>query len=190
MPTLTLPHLDHLASQAVFRVLLDTAARPGSLAQLPVRGLGAAAIPLALADVETTVAVRGDDSLAQQIVWATGAALAPLEDAELVAFTDPDGVDTALIRLCRGTALVPELGTKVGLACAQLHAGPGGDVGLRVSGPGVHGTTTLGVDGLARTVFDALNQANDHFPAGIDVWLVSADDRIAALPRSCRLEVS
>ena len=44
------------------------------------------------------------------------------------------------------------------------------------------------VDGLCRDFFDALGRANADFPAGIDVVLVAPDGRIAAIPRSSRIQ--
>jgi alpha-D-ribose 1-methylphosphonate 5-triphosphate synthase subunit PhnH len=188
MTTVTYEHLDTFTSQAIFRLLLETMSRPGHVGRLPVAGLGAAAIPLALADVETTVAVRGNDLLRQHVVRATGAALAAWEDAELVACCD-EADAAAISLLCRGSALSPELGAKVGISCRTLHPGRPGDITLSLSGPGVPGSVVLGVDGVARDVVGALGDANRHYPAGIDVWLIDDAGQMAGLPRSCQLEV-
>jgi alpha-D-ribose 1-methylphosphonate 5-triphosphate synthase subunit PhnH len=188
MPTLAYEHLDTFTSQEIFRLLLTTLSQPGYVGQLPVVGLGAAVVPLALADVETTVAVRGDDLLRQHVVRATGSAPAAWGDAELVACCDQADA-TAISGLCRGSALSPELGAKAGISCRTLHPGRPGDVTLSLSGPGVSGSLTLGVDGLARDAIDALSDANRHYPAGIDVWLIDQAGRIAGLPRTCQMEV-
>jgi alpha-D-ribose 1-methylphosphonate 5-triphosphate synthase subunit PhnH len=188
MTTVHHPHLDTFTSQAIFRLLLETASRPGHVRQLPVDGLGAAVVPLALADVETTVAVRGDDLMRRHVVRETGAASAAWEDAELVACCD-DADAASIGRLCRGSSLAPELGAKAGISCRTLHAGGPGELTLSLRGPGVPGTCTLGVDGLARDVVDAIAEANRHYPSGIDVWLVDEAGRVAGLPRSCQLEV-
>lgn len=181
--------LDTFVSQAVFRALLRTLSRPGSVEALPVVGVGAAVVPLALADVETTVAVHDAPGVAERIVRATGAAISPVEDAELVACCGRTTAST-VERLSRGSALTPELGAKVGVDCTRLTAGGAGRVTLTVSGPGVDGAAVLGVDGLDAGVLQAVAAANVDPPAGIDVWLVDEEGRIAGLPRSCRLEVS
>ena len=187
--TIQAGRLDRFESQATFRILLETLSRPGTLRQLPVGGLGAAVVPLALADVETTIAVCGDESWAERIVRATGAAVAVVEQAELVACCGSTDAAT-LRRLARGTALAPELGAKVGIDCRRLHADAPGETTLTLTGPGVPGSTTLGVDGLGAEAVHAIRAANAAFPAGIDVWLIDRDGRIVGLPRTCRMEVS
>jgi alpha-D-ribose 1-methylphosphonate 5-triphosphate synthase subunit PhnH len=76
------------------------------------------------------------------------------------------------------------------MACRRLRAGSAGELTLRLSGPGIPGTRTLGVDGLGRDVLEAMAAANAKPPAGIDVWLIDDEGRIAALPRTCDWEVS
>jgi alpha-D-ribose 1-methylphosphonate 5-triphosphate synthase subunit PhnH len=180
--------LDTFASQANFRLLLETLSRPGSIRQLPEPALGAAVVPLTLADVETTVAVTGDGVAADELVLATGALAVSLEDAELVACT---GLTSPAIirRLRRGSALNPEQGAKVGIECRRLRSGGSAGVRLRVTGPGVAGVAVLGVEGLDADLFEAVRSANAETPAGIDIWLVDADGQLAGLPRSCQLEV-
>lgn len=178
--------LDTFASQAVFRTLLETLSRPGTLGRLDAPW-GAAIVPMSLADVETTIAVDGDVDKADALAMATGAAPVPLDEADLVACCAPISPST-IARLRRGTPLAPEKGAKVGMDCVALHYGAG-DVTLTLRGPGVDGTTVLGVDGVAREVFDALGAAGSAPPAGIDAWLVDERGVVAGLPRTCRMEV-
>jgi alpha-D-ribose 1-methylphosphonate 5-triphosphate synthase subunit PhnH len=181
--------LDRFDSQRAFRVLLDTASRPGDVRRLPLARLGAIVVPLALADVETTVAVLGAPSEQTRVLRATGATTAAVDEAELVACcgrTDAATID----RLRRGSTLAPEGGAKVGIDCHTLRPAAPGAVTLTLSGPGIDGTAVLGVDGVDRAVFYAVARADAGFPAGIDVWLVDGDGRVAGLPRSTRWEVS
>jgi alpha-D-ribose 1-methylphosphonate 5-triphosphate synthase subunit PhnH len=177
------------ASQAVFRVLLDSLARPGQVLALPQPGPGPGIVPLALAVVGSPVAVLGDPAMQQAICRATGAHPAAPGDASLVAIYQAADAAAAIPRLRRGSALAPEDGAKVGLACRGLSAGGSGEVTLELSGPGVPGQARLGVDGLGRAVFGALREANALFPAGIDVWLVDTRGQVAGLPRSARQAV-
>jgi alpha-D-ribose 1-methylphosphonate 5-triphosphate synthase subunit PhnH len=184
----TLERLGARESQAVFRVLLDTLARPGLVLPLPVPGLGPAVVPLALAVVGSPVAVLGDPAPQQRICQLTGASAAAAADAALVAIYPPAD-PAAICRLPRGSALAPERGAKVGLACRRLAEDGPGELTLELSGPGVPGTVRLGVDGIDRAVLAALSEANALFPAGIDVWLVDDGDQVAGLPRSVRQAV-
>lgn len=190
--------MDVHLSQATFRVLLSTLSRPGRVERLPRPADGPSAIPLALADLDTPVAVIGPEERRQEIVLATGAPLVALEQAALVAcWQAPTAGQIAELPI--GSALVPERGAKVGLACSTLvpeGAALAGDeptpdhlVRLELIGPGVDGRTRLGVAGLSAEVFTALAERNRDFPAGIDVWLVDASGSIAALSRSSTIEV-
>jgi alpha-D-ribose 1-methylphosphonate 5-triphosphate synthase subunit PhnH len=192
--------LSPLASQAVFRVLLESLARPGRVLALPAVGAGAGPgiVPLALAVIGSKVAVAGEPWWQERICRATGAQPAGLEEADLVAIYGKAEAETiSLLRL--GSAAAPEDGAKVGLACGALLDGAltegatsRGDpleTTIELSGPGVPGRVRLGVDGVGREVFGALRAANAMFPAGVDVWLVDAHGRVAGLPRSARLAV-
>jgi alpha-D-ribose 1-methylphosphonate 5-triphosphate synthase subunit PhnH len=174
------------ASQAVFRVLLDSLARPGQVLALPEPDPGPGIVPLALAVVGSPVAVLGPPAWQQAVCRATGARPAAAGDASLVAIYEEADAAAVIPRLRRGSALAPEQGAKVGLACRRLSAGCPGEVTLELSGPGVPGQARLGVDGAGRAVFDALREANALFPAGIDVWLVDSCGQVAGLPRSAR----
>jgi alpha-D-ribose 1-methylphosphonate 5-triphosphate synthase subunit PhnH len=186
--------LSPFTSQAVFRVLLESLARPGRVLPLPATGSGPETerpgpgiVPLALAVIGATVAVIEGPSRRWQarICRATGASEAAIGDASLVAIygsADPEMIS----RLRRGSAAAPEDGAKVGLACTALTEGGPGDVTLEISGPGVPGRARLGVDGVDRDVFGALRAANSMFPAGVDVWFVDERGQVAGLPRSAR----
>ena len=199
--------LEGVRSQVAFSLLLDTLARPGTVRSIATVGLPAGVpsplvVPLALADVETSVAVVDADpdaTWAVLVVDATGAPLAdPTEAAQVVFLSGFDATDVLAVR--RGTSADPEDGTRVAIACRGLQpldadpgeaddrpAGPAGVV-VALSGPGVEGTRHLRVDGLDPAVFAAIAEANRMFPAGIDCWLVSADGDLAAIPRSTRIE--
>jgi alpha-D-ribose 1-methylphosphonate 5-triphosphate synthase subunit PhnH len=179
-----------LMSQAVFRVLLESLARPGRVFQLPAVGdeVGPGIVPLALAVVGSKVAVAGAPEWQARICRATGASPVDIEEASLVAIYGTAETET-ITRLRRGSAEAPEDGAKVGLACGALTEAGAGETTIELKGPGVPGRTLLGVDGVGREVFDALRAANAMFPAGVDVWLVDERGRVAGLPRSARQAV-
>ncbi len=182
--------LSPLASQAVFRVLLESLARPGRVFQLPAENdeAGPGIVPLALAVIGSKVAVAGAPPWQARICRATGALPTGIEEASLVAIYGTAEAGT-VSRLRRGCAEAPEEGAKVGLACGTLSGGGPGETTIELSGPGVPGRTLLGVNGVGREVFDALRAANAMFPAGVDVWLVDERGRVAGLPRSARQAV-
>jgi len=197
--------LSPLASQAVFRVLLESVARPGRVVALPAvsAGAGPGIVPLALAVIGSKVAVAGEPWWQERICRATGAQPAGLEEADLVAIYGTAEAETISL-LRRGSAAAPEDGAKVGLACGALSeralsqgapsqgalsSGGPGQTTIELSGPGVPGRVRLGVDGVGPEVFGALREVNAMFPAGVDVWLVDAHGRVAGLPRSARLAV-
>jgi alpha-D-ribose 1-methylphosphonate 5-triphosphate synthase subunit PhnH len=188
------------ASQRCFRSLLQALANPGQVVTLEepdAVAASAAVIPLALADIDTPVAVVGDEQLASEVSEATRAPLVPVGEARLVALLHPA---RQLVGQCQtGSAEAPELGAKVGLACTRLAAGQGEERALRpaslsgvtivLEGPGVEGTRNVSVEGIDRDVFEAIAAANRHFPAGLDAWLVDTEGHVVGLPRSTRTEV-
>jgi alpha-D-ribose 1-methylphosphonate 5-triphosphate synthase subunit PhnH len=188
------------ASQRCFRSLLRALANPGQVVTLEepdAVAAGAAVIPLALADIDTPVAIVGDELLASEVSEATRAPLVPVGEARLVALLHPS---PQLIGECQtGSAEAPELGAKVGLACSRLvdrtkdgpvvEPGPVPAVTLVLEGPGVEGTRNVVVEGIGRDVFEAIAASNRYFPAGLDAWLVSPEGHVAGLPRSTRIEV-
>jgi len=182
--------LSPLTSQAVFRVLLESLARPGRVFQLPAAGdeVGPGIVPLALAVIGSKVAVAGAPEWQARICRATGALPTGIKAASLVAIYGTAEAET-ITRLRRGSAAAPEDGAKVGLACGALSQGGPGETTIELKGPGVPGRTLLGVNGLSREVFGALRAANARFPAGVDVWLVDERGRVAGLPRSARQAV-
>jgi alpha-D-ribose 1-methylphosphonate 5-triphosphate synthase subunit PhnH len=183
-----LDRLDIRSSQEIFRVLLSTLSHPGQVEELPLRGLGPAIVPFALAGVDSQFAVLGDRCWEEGIERATGGIPADPAQAALVALWAPAN-PTVLGSLRRGSPLAPEDGAKVGVGCRAVGAGGDAEVSLVLAGPGVCGSLILGVDGLSAAFFEALSEVNSEFPAGIDVWLVDEDDRIAGIPRSTTIEV-
>lgn len=172
-------------SQRDYRRLIEALGRPGTVRRIDtVEGIPAVlTLAAGLADVDVTVAVL-EEEWERPFLVATGATRAPADSAQHVVATRPLSV-AELATLERGDALHPEHGARVFAAVTAL----GGEAGVRVglSGPGVIGETELVVDGLDAEVFDALALANLDFPAGIDLVLVAADGRIAAVPRSSHL---
>jgi alpha-D-ribose 1-methylphosphonate 5-triphosphate synthase subunit PhnH len=184
------------AAQQVFKVLLDTLARPGTIGALRVpAGVPPALLPaLALADVETPVTVleegvpgEADTGWGEPLFAATGARRATTPEADIVIALRP--VSAAEVRsLRRGSPYAPEQGARLVLAVKRLHlsAGP---LRLVMSGPGVRDARTVAVTGLDASAVAAVRDANADFPAGVDLHLVGADGALVSMPRSATIQV-
>jgi alpha-D-ribose 1-methylphosphonate 5-triphosphate synthase subunit PhnH len=84
-----------------------------------------------------------------------------------------------------GTFLDPHRGATVVLEAGRLEeAGP-----LRLEGPGIDGSRTLGV-GMESGWVDERARRNAEYPLGLDLYLVDAAGRLVGLPRTTRIAES
>lgn len=180
-------------STAVYRVLLDALARPGQRQVLPrhalVDGLPAAMLlPLALADLGTSVALAGTGAssdrqpLGEIVRLATLCRIAPATSAGIVVALEAD--DALLAQLCPGSDQQPEAATKLAVQVDDLEAG----LVVRLEGPGVPGSLRTSV-GLGRPFLEGLQVRNARPPVGVDTWIFDRHQRVVALPRSTRLSL-
>jgi phosphonate C-P lyase system protein PhnH len=206
--TLAAARLDGDDSLAVFRVLLDTAARPGLPATLRADLVAVLPAPLlavlALIDLDHRFAVLGNDDDAAHGRWtplisaATDAQpTAELVDADVViARRSPTPEEIGALRT--GTAETPELGARLFVACATVAAGSVSDVvrngnaeagssRFAVAGPGASTPRWVEVAGVSNEVVVAIAQANRSFPAGIDVWFLDDVGNVVGVPRSSQI---
>jgi alpha-D-ribose 1-methylphosphonate 5-triphosphate synthase subunit PhnH len=185
-----------LASQAVFRTVMEAMARPGSIAEIDVGiapptplGTAASALALTLLDFETpfwldpalaaapevdgwlrfhTGAPRTADSQSAAFAFITGPAAMPGFDAfGLGSIEYPDG----------STTLVLEVETLT----------PG--AALHLSGPGIKGSRSLTAAPLPADFAERMAENRALFPRGVDLVL-TCGRRLAALPRSIHLSRS
>ena len=180
-------------SQATFRAVLDAMARPGRIVTpplpvgtLPAAGLGpaTAAVALTLCDFETPVWL--DPALSAAAPWLRFHCGAPvIEDPGKAAFAFAQGPEAlpALDRFDLGSEEYPDRSTTLILEVAGLEA----EGGLRLTGPGIEDESRLAVAGLAAGWWQARAALGILFPLGLDLILV-AGDRLAALPRTTRVE--
>lgn len=177
-------------SQRVFRCLLQAVSQPGKLFTLPPFACGPLeAAARTLLDHEVTFRVVGGDAddIGESLSRFTGARAASVEEAEFALVVGGDsGGEVA--ELGRGTLEHPERGATAIYAVRELSNS--GALSLELSGPGVPGTRTLGMEGLARAEAEAIRETRSDYPLGVDVYLVDNAGRVAGLPRSTRLEVS
>ena len=179
--------LDPDEAQRTFRAVLDALARPGVARPLPAGPLervpGALLPVLALADLGTPVCVLGDDGhWTEALTTATSAPAVPLAQARLVAALRPVTSDELRAVPC-GCAAAPEDGALVTVPVSGVDRG---GAALRLTGPGVDGSSVIAPGGLVTGWLAA--RAVGEFPAGIDLLLVGPDGRVVGLPRSTRIE--
>ena len=175
-------------SQRVFRCVLQATAHPGKLFALPPTDAPHwEAVALTLLDHEVSFCAVGGPMVSAQgrIARLTGSRVVPLSEAGFALVAGGSGGEVS--RLERGTLERPETGATVNFAVGRLsNAGP---VTMKLSGPGVPGERTLGVEGLSVEEVEAIRESREDYPLGVDVYLVDGAGRVAGLPRSTRLEV-
>lgn len=183
MSVLDLPRLWRPEThQALFRRILDVAARPGQIADLSdlLDGRPAALAALAtfcdntqrLADL---TAALSDTDLAFLDVGR-----APVEQA---GFILARGADAPRFTPRLGSLDAPEGGATIVVMVDSLTDG----APLALTGPGIKGTATLAPMGLAPGWLDARARWCADFPMGVDMVLADAT-RLAVLPRTTLIQ--
>lgn len=186
-------------AQPVFRALVDAVSNPGRPVELPAgpEGLHPVVLPvLTVVDLQTVLAVVDTDArsardLATAIGRVTGA---PVVDdhrsADIVLVTDPAAFTSDLVWTLRtGTAMSPEQGAKVFVACSGIvESGSETDASaVVVSGPGASDGRWITISGVDPRTLAVVDRVNGAYPAGIDVFVVDPAGRVVGLPRSNRL---
>jgi alpha-D-ribose 1-methylphosphonate 5-triphosphate synthase subunit PhnH len=175
-----------LASQAVFRTVMEAIARPGLARPLasglvpppPLRAT-AAAVALTLLDYETPfwldhgLAEAGEG--APQTVDSTQAAFAFVSDSAAMPPFDAFSL---------GSLEYPDRSTTLVVQVETLDQGDG----LVLSGPGVSGTRLFSAAPLPARFRTQLIANREMFPRGVDLVLVS-ETAVVALPRSVRVAI-
>lgn len=184
-------------SQAVFRVVLDAMARPGSEATIPATDprcpladcAALAAVAQTLLDHEVTFAVApglaGDsDAFARYFAATTGSRPAPLDEADYIFAASPLARGL-LAGLKRGSLAYPDEGATLLILTPEFGAGAGVAVELR--GPGVPGTAEATLAGLTDADLMERRAANAEVPRGVDLLLVDRRGRLRCLPRTTQI---
>jgi alpha-D-ribose 1-methylphosphonate 5-triphosphate synthase subunit PhnH len=177
-----------LGAQGCFRALLDAMARPGrtqriagpALPPLPL-GAAAAAALLTLADADTPVWTDAGPAAEAWLRFHAGCPLVA-EPAEAV-FLLATGTPPHLASLAQGSEEEPHRSATLLLQLAGLEEG----TGWRLTGPGIEHEHRLLAEGLPADFTTQWADNRGGFPRGVDVVLC-AGDRLAALPRTTRIE--
>jgi alpha-D-ribose 1-methylphosphonate 5-triphosphate synthase subunit PhnH len=171
-------------SARAFRALLEAMARPGRIVTLtgatppqPVSVAAGVAL-LTLADPTTPVHLAGASDTGAMRDWVAFHIGAPLVGAEAAAFALGRWEDLhPLARFAAGQPDYPDRSATLIVETDRLAA-----EGARLSGPGIPGSLRLS---LPETAAFRWNRA--RFPMGFDC-LFASGDRLAALPRTTRVE--
>jgi alpha-D-ribose 1-methylphosphonate 5-triphosphate synthase subunit PhnH len=183
-----------LASQAVFRAVMDAFARPGEIKALPHAAAApsplsatAAAVAWALLDYETPLwldrALAETPAVAEWIRFHAGARVT--EDPRQAAFAiiaDPTQAPP-FDQFALGTPEYPDRSTTLVMQVSSF------DQGQRwsLSGPGIADRATLAAEPMPGDLVERLAANRALFPRGVDLILVSPD-AVAALPRAVVLQ--
>jgi alpha-D-ribose 1-methylphosphonate 5-triphosphate synthase subunit PhnH len=182
-----------LASQSVFRAVMDAFARPGEIKPLPPApnppaplSATAAAVAATLLDYETPVWLdhhlsRAPD-VAEWLRFHTGVRVTG--DPGLAAFALIADVTRAppFDAFCLGTAEYPDRSTTLVLEVQAFGQGRR----LSLSGPGIADVVSFAAAPLPLDLGERLLANRALFPRGVDLILV-APDAVVALPRSVRV---
>jgi alpha-D-ribose 1-methylphosphonate 5-triphosphate synthase subunit PhnH len=179
-----------LASQAVFRTVMQAVARPAAIMRIasevaaPVPlSPAAAAIALTLLDYETPVwldaALAQTSDIADWISFHTGAPRTDDPQQAAFAFVAAPELAPGFDHFALGSDEYPDRSTTMVLQVKQLIAGEG----ISFAGPGIAKTQALRASPLPSDFQPRLIANRNLFPRGVDL-ILATDHEIAALPRS------
>ena len=178
-------------AQRAFRAVLDAMAHPGRVVTLaPLEapaplGAASAAVCLALLDLDTPVWLDPAAATAEVVAYLRFHCGAPVVGAPAAArfavIIDAPAMPP-LDAFEPGTDERPDLSATLVIQVADLVGGRG----RRLTGPGIEREARLEVSG-APALWPGLRASAARFPRGVDV-ILCADRRLAALPRTTRVE--
>lgn len=183
MSVLDLPRLWRPAThQALFRRILDVAARPGRIADLSDLLDGRPAALAALAtfcdNTQTLADLTGTLTPTDLAFLDVGRAAPDAAGFILASGAEPPDLAPRL-----GTLDAPEGGATLVVLVDSLSDGPE----LTLRGPGIKGTGTLAPQGLAPGWLAARARWCADFPMGVDMVLAEPA-RLTVLPRTTQIE--
>jgi alpha-D-ribose 1-methylphosphonate 5-triphosphate synthase subunit PhnH len=182
-----------LASQAVFRTVMEAMARPGQIAEIGVAlappaplGIAAAALALALLDFETPVWLDPKLAVAPEVggwlKFHSGAPHGADPATAAFAFIAEPAAMPAFDVFGLGSVEYPDGSTTLVLEVETLADGDA----FHLSGPGIKGSRGLAAAPLPADFAARMAANRAWFPRGVDLVL-TCGRRLAALPRSVHL---
>jgi alpha-D-ribose 1-methylphosphonate 5-triphosphate synthase subunit PhnH len=179
---MTSPTDIELLNRNNFRNCLEAISRPGSSYQIQAffgSTMMAMAVMLLYSEVCFYQKTTGDWKMLKAL---TGACEENINQADYL-FLDTPHIDTLMESKC-GNQQNPDYSAT--LIYASKHHVNGTRVVL--SGPGIDGSskTTLPT---SSGFLQKLREKNRHFPQGVDVFFLTADNHICAVPRTTRVKI-
>ncbi|MBV9969906.1 MAG: phosphonate C-P lyase system protein PhnH [Xanthobacteraceae bacterium] len=183
-----------LASQSIFRSVMEAMARPGRISDIGVEltppaplGIAAAALALTLLDFETPVWLDPALAAAEVDRWLAFHTGAPRADPATAAFAfiaEPATMP-AFDAFGLGSVEYPDGSTTLVLEVDTLTKGET----FALSGPGIKSSHKLAAAPLPADFPERMAANRARFPRGLDLVL-TCGRRLAALPRSVHLSRS
>ncbi|MGI9494314.1 MAG: phosphonate C-P lyase system protein PhnH [Geminicoccaceae bacterium] len=188
-----------LDAQTIFRTVLDAMAHPGRIvtigdvnAVMPVApGLldqAAYVVALTLLDFETSVwldkRLATDRAAVDALRFHCGCPLVADPAHANFALIGDASKAPPLSDFHQGTPEYPDRSTTIVMKVRDLD----GSSGCRLTGPGIKSEARLAIGGTPSDFWQQWSANQQQYPLGIDL-ILTAGDRIAALPRTIAAEV-
>lgn len=182
-------------AQRLFRAVLDAMSHPGRIVQLsdlpdapPPLNRTAAAVCLTLADFDTPLWIDDQSAAAEaarrHLRFHCGCSLPEAHgEAAFAVATDPMTLPP-LASFAQGSDEYPDRSATIVLQVDRLSD----QAGVMLSGPGIEHKTAFDAGPLPTGFWEQVRANGTLFPRGVDLVFAAAD-RLAALPRSIRVEV-
>ncbi|MES9983940.1 MAG: phosphonate C-P lyase system protein PhnH [Candidatus Thiodiazotropha sp. 6PLUC6] len=169
--------------QQNYRALLQAMSRPGSVSNIGCGDNDKAYLAVLATLLDGEVSLADPQQLLNDQDWPLLQA-APL-DSTHADYLLLEGSQTTAVQPKLGTLPSPEDSSTLIISVQSLTQG---DLHLRLSGPGVNGTSDVAIDGLHHDWISQREEWVCAFPLGVDMILVD-QDAVMALPRTTRVEV-
>lgn len=179
-------------AQSVFRALMDSFARPGTVTSLAAVvsppspfGKASGAVALTLCDHDTAVWLSpalSKSAVPQWIAFHTGAPVTDTKDNARFAFIERGAVVPSFDQFALGTQEYPDRSTTLVIEVEALTGGSP----LTAKGPGVKDKIIVAPQGLPDLFLDFWIANRAIFPRGIDL-ILTAGDAVLCLPRTTKL---
>lgn len=180
-------------TQYVFRKLLDAEAHPlkiYSIAKIKdkfTENSVLCAIGCTLLDNETSFYVEKDSRLAEEFTDLTLSEQTSVSDADYIFLSSNLNYETIKVlfeKAKKGTLADPQFSASFIIFCDELN----GNCSAEFKGPGIDGQITINTTSYINQICRLKQELGNEYPCGIDLFFVTPDGEIMAVPRLCMLE--